>query len=93
MITAASAAALKVSTSAILGQDLVHKTGQRHLGAAFGSTEFSALKMGRIWCTRQVKGAVVGLTIDNLVPDWKRITCARSRCTGHYFARRPRYCG
>ena len=57
VITAASAAAqklgLKVSTSAILGQDLVHKAGQRHLGAAFGSTEFSALKMGRIWCTRQ----------------------------------------
>ena len=55
--TAASAAAqklrLKVSTSAILGQDLVHKAGQRHLGAAFGSTEFSALKMGMIWCTRQ----------------------------------------
>ena len=44
---------LKVSTNAILGQDLVHKAGQRHLGAAFGSTEFSALKMGRIWCTRQ----------------------------------------
>ena len=43
MITAASAAAqklgMKVSTSAILGQDLVHKAGQRHLGAAFGSTE------------------------------------------------------
>ena len=39
---------LKVSTSAILVQDLVHKAGQRHLGAAFGSTEFSALKMGRI---------------------------------------------
>ena len=57
MITAASAAAqklgLKVSTSAILGQDLVHKAGQHHLGAAFGSTEFSTLKMGRIWCTRQ----------------------------------------
>ena len=57
MITAAEAAAhklgLKVSTSAILGQDLVHKAGQRHLGAAFDSTEFSALNMGRIWCTRQ----------------------------------------
>ena len=42
MITAASAAAqklgLKVSTSAILWQDLVHKAGQRQLGAAFGST-------------------------------------------------------
>ena len=40
VITAASAAAqklgMKVSTSAILGQDLVHKAGQRHLGAAFG---------------------------------------------------------
>ena len=49
VITAALAAAqklgLKVSTSAILGQDMVHKAGQRHLGAAFGSTEFSALKM------------------------------------------------
>ena len=46
MITAASAAAqqldLKVSTSAIYGQDLVHKAGQRHLGAAVGSTEFIA---------------------------------------------------
>ena len=39
---------LKVSTSAIRGHDLVHKAGQRHLGAAFGSTEFRALKMGRI---------------------------------------------
>ena len=39
---------LKESTSAILVQDLVHKAGQRHLGAAFGLTEFSALKMGRI---------------------------------------------
>ena len=57
VITAASAAAqklgLKVSRSAILGQDLVHKAGQRHLVAAFGSTEFSAPKMGRIWCTGQ----------------------------------------
>ena len=43
---------LKVSTSAIHGHDLVHKAGQRHLGVAFGLTEFSALKMGRIWCTR-----------------------------------------
>ena len=46
MITAASAAAqklgLKVSTIAILGQDLVHKAGQRHLGAAVGLTEFIA---------------------------------------------------
>ena len=46
MITAASVAAqklgLKVSTSAILGQDLVHKAGQRHLGAAVGLTEFIA---------------------------------------------------
>ena len=44
MITAASAAAqklgLKVSTSAILGQDLVHKAGQRHFGAAVGLTVF-----------------------------------------------------
>ena len=65
MITAASAAAqklgLKVSTSAILGQDLVHKAGQRHLGAAFGSTEF-ALKMGRIWAGQRHLGAAVGLT-------------------------------
>ena len=54
MITAAAAQklGLKVSTSAILGQN-VHKAGQRHVGAAFGSTEFSSLKMGRIWCTRQ----------------------------------------
>ena len=43
MVTAASAAAqklvLKVSTSAILVQDLVHKAGQRHLAAL---TEFIA---------------------------------------------------
>ena len=49
VVTAVSAAAqklgLKVSTSAILGQDLVHKAGQCHLGAAFSSTEFSALKL------------------------------------------------
>ena len=49
MITAASAAAhklgLKVSTSAILEQELVHKAGQRHLGAAFGSTEFNAISV------------------------------------------------
>ena len=46
MITAASAAAqklgLKVPTSAILGQGLVHKAVQRHLGAAIGLTEFIA---------------------------------------------------
>ena len=32
----------KVSTSAILRQDLVHKAGQRHLGAAVGLTVFIA---------------------------------------------------
>ena len=66
MITAALAAAqklgLKVSTSAILGQDLVHKAGQRHLGAVFGSTEFSAMKMVHKAGQRHL-GAAVGLTV------------------------------
>ena len=84
MTTAASAPAqtlgLKVSTSTIHGQDLVHKAGQRHLGAAFGSTEFSALKMGRIWCTGQDLvhkagqrhlGAAVGSTEFRGLPKWE----------------------
>ena len=67
MITAALAAAqklgLKVSTSAILGQDLVHKAGQHHLGAAFGSTECTEDGQDLVHKAGQRHlGAAVGLT-------------------------------